>query len=127
MAITVSINLRSEGTAVGASSGSSESSVGSMDSYNGDDTRRFRRQLEDMWNLYSESTELNGQLELHLGAQQVALVAAREELAVARSRLSEADAAMVGMFLLRILPLAILSLPSLKDSSCSFLPTAMTV
>lgn len=126
-AITDSLILRSEGTAVATSSGSSESSAGSVDSYNGDDARRFCRQLEDMWILYSKSIVLNGQLELHLEAQQVALTAAGEELVIARSRLSEADATVAGMFLFRGLSLAILFLPSFKDSSYSFLPTAMTV
>lgn len=41
---------------------SSGSSVGSTDSYDEEDARRFLHEWKRMWDLYSEATKENGQL-----------------------------------------------------------------
>lgn len=49
-----------QNVAAAAAPAPSASSMGSSDSYNGDNARCYLHQLEDMWNLYSVATELNG-------------------------------------------------------------------
>jgi hypothetical protein len=75
------------------------SSVGSSDSYNGNDARHFCHDLEEMRNLYTTATELNDQFENHLNAQRIALAAADAEAADLCTWLSEADFAMAGKML----------------------------
>ena len=55
------------------------SSLGSSNSYNGDDARRFLWEWRAAQNRYSEVTQENGQLEIHLGASQAALHLAEDE------------------------------------------------
>ena len=45
---------------------------------------------------YSEATWENGQLEIHLGASQAALLAIEEETNAVRARLAESDAMVAG-------------------------------
>ena len=66
------------------------------DSYNGDDARRFLRELRAAQNRYSKVTRENGQLEIHLGASQTDLHASEEEASAVRAWLAESDAAVIG-------------------------------
>ena len=55
------------------------SSLGSSNSYDGDDARRFFREWRAAEDCYSEAIQKNGQLEIRLGVFPVALNAAEEE------------------------------------------------
>jgi hypothetical protein len=70
----------------------SASSLGSADSYSGDDTRRFLHQWNETRDLYSRATREVGHLELCLEATQAALSAADGETSAARAMLADADA-----------------------------------
>ena len=72
------------------------SSSNSSDSYNGDDARHFIREWRAAQNRYSEVTQENGQLEIHLGVSQAALHAAEEEASAVRAWLAESDAMVAG-------------------------------
>ena len=52
-------------------------------------------------NRYSEATRENGQLEIHLGASQAALHAAKEEASAVRAWLAESDAMVTGKMIFR--------------------------
>jgi len=73
-----------------------DSSSDSFDSYNGDDAWRFLREWRAAQDRYSEATRENGQLEIHFGASQAALLATEEEAYAARAWLTESDAMGVG-------------------------------
>ena len=45
---------------------------------------------------YSEATQENSQLEIHLGASQAILLASKEEASAARAWLAESDAMVAG-------------------------------
>ena len=68
----------------------------SYDSYNGDDARRFLLEWRAAQDRYSEATRENGQLEIHLGASQAALLATEEEASAAQARLAESNAMVAG-------------------------------
>ena len=73
-----------------------DSSLDSSDSYNGDDARHFLQEWRAAQDHYSEATRENGQLEIRLGASQATLLAAKEEANIARTRLAESNAMVVG-------------------------------
>ena len=58
------------------------SSLGSSNSYDGVDARRFFQEWRAVEDRYSEAIRKNGQLEIHLGVFQAALNAAEEEASV---------------------------------------------
>ena len=62
-----------------------DSSLDSSDSYNGDDAWRFLLEWRVAQDRYSEATQENGQLEIHLGASQAALLTTEEEASAARA------------------------------------------
>lgn len=72
------------------------SSFGSVNSYNGDDARRFLCQLNKTRSLYSEATRHAGHLESRLEATQAALPASEGETSTARKILSAADSRVAG-------------------------------
>ena len=72
------------------------SSLGSSNSYDGDDARRFFQEWRVAEDHYSKAFLNNGQLEIHLGVLQAALNAAEEETNAVRARLAESDAAVAG-------------------------------
>jgi len=72
------------------------SSVDSSNSYNGDDAWRFLREWRAAQDHYSEATQENVQLEIHLGVSQAALHPTEEEASVARAWLAKSDAMVVG-------------------------------
>ena len=72
------------------------SSLGSSNSYDGDDAWCFFREWRAAEDRYSEVIRNNGQLEIHLGVFQAALNAAEEEASAVRARLAESDAAVAG-------------------------------
>ena len=88
--------LPRDGEPSDAASSAPASSSDSFDSYNGDDARRFLREWRAAQDRYSEATQENGQLEIHLGVSQAALHATEEEASAARARLAKSDAMVVG-------------------------------
>ena len=73
-----------------------DSSSDSFNSYNGDDARHFLQEWRVAQGRYSEATQENGQLEIHLGVSQAALQAAEEEANAARAWTVESDAMVAG-------------------------------
>ena len=73
-----------------------DSSSNTLDSYNGDDTRRFLREWRVAKDRYSEATWDNGQLESRLEASQATLLATEEEASATQARLAKSDAMVVG-------------------------------
>ena len=72
------------------------SSLGSSNSYDGDDARCFFREWRAAEGRYSEVIRNNSQLEIRLGVLQAALNAAQEEANAVRAWLAESDAAVAG-------------------------------
>ena len=72
------------------------SSLGSSNSYDGDDAWCFFREWRAAEDRYSEVIRNNGQLEIHLGVLQAALNTVEEEANANRARLAESDAVVVG-------------------------------
>ena len=72
------------------------SSSDSVDSYDGDDARRFHHEWNAAVNHYSETTWHNAQLEFALNASQVALSAMEAEANMVLAQLAESDARVVG-------------------------------
>lgn len=68
----------------------------SVDSYNGDNTRHFLRQLNKTRDLYSEATYHAGHLNSYLEATQAALSAIEGETSAAREMLAAAAARVAG-------------------------------
>ena len=79
-----------------AASSAPPSSLGSSNSYDGDDARHFFQEWRVAEDRYSEVIWNNGQLEIHLGVLQVALNAAKEAASAVRVRLAKSDAAVAG-------------------------------
>jgi len=77
-----------------AASSAPASSVGSSNSYDGDDAWRFFREWRVAEDRYSEAIQNNGQLEIRLGVLQAALNAVEEETNAIRAWLAESDAAV---------------------------------
>ena len=76
------------------------SSGGSGDSYNGDNTRRYLCWWKGTRDLYFEATREIVHLQLCLEVTQVALTAAEGEASTARALLSAADGRVAGTLLL---------------------------
>ena len=72
------------------------SSSDSSNSYNSDDARRFLREWRAAQDRYSEATQENGQLEIHLRVFQATLHATEEEASAIRAWLAESDAMVAG-------------------------------
>jgi len=72
------------------------SSLGSSNSYNGDDARSFFREWRAAEDRYSTAIRNNGQLEIRLGVFQAALNAAEEEASTVRARLAKSDTTVAG-------------------------------
>ena len=72
------------------------SSLGSSNSYDGDDARCFFQEWRAAKNRYSEAIQSNDQLEIRLGVLQAALNVAEEGANVIQARLAESDAAVAG-------------------------------
>ena len=68
----------------------------SFDSYNGEDAQRFLQDWRAAQDHYSEATQENDQVEIHLRASQAALHAAEEEASAARALLAEYNAMVTG-------------------------------
>ena len=68
----------------------------SSDSYNGDDAPCFLWEWRASKDHYFEATRENGQLDIHLGASQAALLAVEKEANAARAWLAESDAMVAG-------------------------------
>ena len=79
-----------------ATSSAPASSLGSSNSYDGDDARRFFQEWRVAEDHYSEVIRNNDQLEIRLGVLQAALNAAKEEASAIRARLAESDATVAG-------------------------------
>ena len=79
-----------------AASSTPASSLGSSNSYDGDDARCFFREWRAVEDHYSEAIRNNGPLEIRLGVFQAALNAAEEEASAVRAWRAESDAAIVG-------------------------------
>ena len=73
-----------------------DSSLDSSDSYNGDDAPCFLWEWRASKDHYFEATRENGQLDIHLGASQAALLAVEKEANAARAWLAESDAMVEG-------------------------------
>jgi len=72
------------------------SSSDSSHFYDGDDAQRFLREWRVAQDRYSEATQENGQLEIHLGVTQAALHDAKDEASAVQARLAESDAMVAG-------------------------------
>ena len=79
-----------------AASSALASSLGSSNSYDGDDAWHFFREWRVAMDHYSKAIWNNGELEIHLGVLQVALNAAEEEANAVRAWLAESDAVVAG-------------------------------
>ena len=79
-----------------AASSAPASSLGSSNSYDGDDARRFFRESRAAEDRYSKAIWNNGQLEIRLGVLQAALNATEEETNAVRARLTESNAVVAG-------------------------------
>ena len=84
------------GEPTNAASSALASSLGSSNSYDGDDAWHFFQEWRAAEDRYSEAIWNNSQLEIHLGVFQVALNAAEEEASAVRAWLAESDAAVAG-------------------------------
>ena len=73
-----------------------DSSSDSFGSYNSDDAWCFLQEWRAAKDRYSEVTQENGQLEIHLKVSQAALLTVEEETNAARARLAESDAMVAG-------------------------------